>query len=108
MSKALVALKRRAAKCEADEKILEEFIAYAGDYPIKTIRGNDGRWRKRGVVGSFMACYPNGFIDYALSVRCVFRGNDYIRTTRIEKSVFTVGKGSSGEVLAEVSVEVKG
>jgi hypothetical protein len=81
------AIKRRAAKVDANPEVLAQFLklAEADAYPMAK-NGNSLAWRKSGVVARCSGAKEgDAFITYELSVKTVWEGRNYTTVTKIEK-----------------------
>jgi hypothetical protein len=99
------ALRKRAAKVQADKMVVETFLSLVrDDHYIKVFGGNTNDWRKRGSVGQFVS-WKGGFNLYMLTVKTVFSGMNYTTVTQIEQhSVDAKGFGSE-KVFSEARVD---
>jgi hypothetical protein len=99
------ALRKRAAKVQADKTVVETFLSLVrDDHYIKVFSGNTNDWRKRGSVGQF-ASWKDGYNVFVLTVKTVFSGMNYTTVTQIEQhNVDAAGMGSQ-KVFSEARVD---
>ena len=104
VARKIASLKRRAKKVDADEILVDQYVGFIGGSPPYVISGLNSLWKSRGVIAVFtQKSKGEVFTDYELTVRTVWSGMDFTKTTRIEKRTAKDGDHTL-EVIAEKAV----